>query len=155
MSTISNTTEGDVNIIEVKDDESFTVILAKNLEVSIEEGELANNSDHDNPSRISTPIPVHNDGNNTILHDELEPTASTSGDSNPKPPISNVDAPGKKTTTYQAEPRHDYPSYDPEHSKCRKYVPTSEFLFDLYCIIRKANQNYSSRSSDCTLIPKT
>lgn len=47
----------------------------------------------------------------------------------------------KETTIYHPEPMHDYPAYDPEHSNCRKYVPTSKFLFDLYCIIRKANQN--------------
>lgn len=46
-----------------------------------------------------------------------------------------------KIELWGPEPNNDYPSYDPKSTNCQKYVPTSEFIFDLYCMICKANQN--------------
>lgn len=52
MSMVSNSTDCDLNVIEVKDDESFTEILSKDLDVSIEEGELSDNSNNTNPRPV-------------------------------------------------------------------------------------------------------
>lgn len=106
-----------------KDEESFTDILKADLDVSLEDGEIPEKiKDSDTEPRTSTPI--------KDLDNSLEKTNTQ-----------NVPRRDQPVPIYNPEPSHDFPSYDPTVSRCQKYVPTSEILFDLYCMVRKANQN--------------
>lgn len=119
-----------------KEEISFTDLLSKDLDVSLEEGELSgktNPPDNDDHLKIqrprtSTPIPTDKDETQKSSKNSL-----VFPENNKKEDLIN--------SKYIPEPTHDYPSYDPLMSKCQKYVPTSEILFDLYTMVRKANQN--------------
>lgn len=103
-----------------KEDESFTDILKEDLDLSLEDGEIPEKTMTKTKPRTSTPIK------------EI------------KSPERNIDTEPRKEPQgqlYIPEPNHDFPSYDPSVSRCQKYVPTSEILFDLYSMVRKANQN--------------
>lgn len=136
LSTISSSSDSDAKTDNSPENESLTTLLSKELEISIDEGELIEISDEPTSRpRTSTPKPE--------ISPLEEPQSSTSTDqiTDPLTPATEVKPKNKPNELYEPEPFQDYPSYDPQHSNCQKYVPTSEFIFDLYCIIRKANQN--------------
>lgn len=109
---------------EVKEEESFTDILKKDLDITIEDGEI---QEQPNTSTIIRPR------TSTPKLPEKDPSTK---DQTPEPEDKEP-----KIPRYDPEPAQDYPSYDPRVSTCQKYVPTSEILFDLYTMVRKANQN--------------
>lgn len=108
-------------------EDSFTEILNRDLDVSIKDGEIPDETKELNVSRprTSTPKP---------LEEKAKPSTSIQK-------LNSSNSRENPTPKYIPEPTQDYPSHDPKISSCQKYVPTSEILFDLYCMVRKANQN--------------